>query len=124
MSDFMTFRRMVTPYVIEVLFWLACVAVVVAGLVLFVLGLHERHRSESLTGLGCIVLGPLVVRIYAEILIVIFRINATLTDLRALAIWAAERAHAAAPGNDEPPLVSSVLAAGPGSSTEPPPTGG
>lgn len=120
MSDFMTFRRMVTPYVIEGLFWLACLAVVVTGLALFALGLRDRHRSEALVGLGCIVLGPLVVRIYAEILIVIFRINATLTDLRALAIWAAERAHAAAPGNDEPPMVSSVLSAEPGSSTAPP----
>ena len=32
-------------------------------------------------GLLVIVLGPLVARIYAEILLVVFRINETLTDI-------------------------------------------
>jgi hypothetical protein len=94
MLDFMSFRRMVTPLVIEILFILGCVAVLAAGVVLTVHGLRDHDAREAVGGIGLFLFGPLAVRIYAEILIVVFRINETLTDLRSLAIWTAEREHA------------------------------
>jgi|GEM_PF-2666892 len=78
MSDFMSFRRMVTPFVIQILFVLGCLAVVVAGAVLIGRGLREHDAREAVSGIGLFLFGPLVARIYAEILIVVFRINETL----------------------------------------------
>jgi hypothetical protein len=48
-----------------------------------------------------ILFGPLLVRIYAEVMIVVFRINETLTDIRALAVWASERIYAEGEIDDE-----------------------
>jgi len=92
MSDFMSFRRMVTPLVIQVLFVLGCIAALLGGIGLFSSGITQNHRSEAVLGVLVFFFGPLAVRLYSEAMIVIFRINETLTDLRDLAIRAAEKA--------------------------------
>jgi hypothetical protein len=54
---------------------------------LFILVFGERlfgYQSPWTYGLGLIFLGPLVVRIYCEILIIFFRINETLTEMKHL----------------------------------------
>ena len=76
MGDFLTFRRMITPILIQVVYWITTVAVIVAG---FAMLLSEG--TERVLGLGVLVLGPLVVRVYAEVLLVVFKINDTLTDI-------------------------------------------
>jgi hypothetical protein len=58
---------MVTPVIIQVLFWLGVAVSVVAGLL--------EIGESPLGGLLLIVLGPLVVRLYCELLIVVFRIH-------------------------------------------------
>ena len=93
MSEFMSFRRMVTPFVIQFLFVLGSAAAVIAGAVALGMGIKHDAGSQVLAGIGLILFGPLGVRIYAEILIVVFRINETLSDIRSLAIWTAEREH-------------------------------
>lgn len=86
--EFLTFKRMVTPILIQIVFWLAVVGIVIAGAVTAVVGLTQIGGRTPAAGIGGVVggiaiilFGPLVARIYAEILIVIFRINETLTDL-------------------------------------------
>ena len=79
MGDFLTFRRMVTPILIQVVYWIATVVVIVGGLVVLV---AAPEGTERALGLAVLVLGPLVVRVYAEVLLVVFRINDTLTDIR------------------------------------------
>ncbi len=88
MMEFLTFKRMVTPILIQIVFWLAVIGVVLAGIVTAIGGLTQLGGRAPMggviaigTGILMIIFGPLVVRIYAEILIVIFRINETLTDL-------------------------------------------
>jgi Domain of unknown function (DUF4282) len=76
-----------------VLFFLGMIALLITGVVVIAIGAKHGRGSQLFVGLGIVVLGPLVLRIYAEVLIVVFRINETLTDLRALAIWTAEREH-------------------------------
>ena len=68
MGDYLAFRRMITPVVIQIIFWLAVLGVVIGGIVAI-------SRGRTGAGLALIIFGPLGVRIYAEILIVIFRIN-------------------------------------------------
>jgi hypothetical protein len=74
MEDFISFRRMVTPTVIQLLFWLGVAVCVIGGFIMLVGG-------AVLMGIAYIILGPIIVRIYCELLIVIFRINDTLTDI-------------------------------------------
>ncbi|MDE3088828.1 MAG: DUF4282 domain-containing protein [Chloroflexota bacterium] len=87
MTDFLTFKRMITPILIQIVFWIAVVLIVIAGLLSIIGGLLQMGRdtvsgiSAAFGGLLLIVFGPLVARIYAEILIVIFRMNETLTDI-------------------------------------------
>jgi len=57
--------KMLTPIVIQILFWVGVVACILGGI-----------------GILAVVFGPPVMRIYCEWLIVLFRINDTLTDIR------------------------------------------
>ena len=92
-SDFFSFRWMLTPVLIEALFVLGALTSIAAGFVLIGHGASHHHGSELWEGIGLVVLGPVVIRLYSELLIVAFRINGTLSDIRALAIWTAEREH-------------------------------
>jgi hypothetical protein len=72
MGDFLRFETMITPVLIQVVFWLAVIVCVIVGIVMIVSGGETAGRVG---GLLLIVLGPIAARIYAEILIVLFRIN-------------------------------------------------
>jgi hypothetical protein len=76
-KDFLSFRKMVTPLIIQVIFWIGVGLCVIAGLVEIVTGAPSR-----LGGLVTLLLGPILVRIWCELVIVAFRINETLTDIR------------------------------------------
>lgn len=73
-KEFLTFRRMVTPVVIQVIFWLGIAGVITTGLVAI--------GTNATEGVAMIVFGPLVIRIYCELLIVFFRINDHLNEIR------------------------------------------
>lgn len=94
MSDFLTFRRMITPVIIEVLFIIGAFLTFVTGIGLIALGLDGNKGGEVALGVAVAVLGPLGIRLYAEILIVVFRINETLTDIHALVGWSVDRSYA------------------------------
>ncbi|MGZ4392455.1 MAG: DUF4282 domain-containing protein [Gaiellaceae bacterium] len=71
---------------IHLLFWLGVVASVVVGITLIIhaFGLTTRRdrQIEAIYGLLVIFIGPLVVRIYCEILILFFRMNDSVSDIR------------------------------------------
>lgn len=83
MRDFLSFRRMVTPVIIQIFFWIGVIGSVVAGLTLiFGGGTAEMSQAEAVgAGVVTLIFGPLAIRLYAELLIVVFRINETLTDI-------------------------------------------
>jgi hypothetical protein len=68
MRDFLRFETMITPLVIQVIFWLAIA--IIAGIVQIAHG-----GTAIITGILTIIFGPLVARIYCEIVILFFRIN-------------------------------------------------
>lgn len=82
MSDFLAFRKMVTPVIIEILFWMGVIVCIIAGLVMIVMGIKAPADQLLLKGVLLAILGPLGVRVYCEILIVFFRINETLTEIK------------------------------------------
>lgn len=95
-KDFFSFERMITPVIIKVLFWIGLIGSGIAGIVSFfslLLGGIARGGFGQILGgflLGLIAavvsfaLGALVTRIYSELLILFFRINETLTDIKNL----------------------------------------
>lgn len=84
MNDFLTFRKMITPMIIQVLFWIGAVVSVIAGIIMIIGGASSPYGGGAavLTGLLLLVLGPLAVRIYCELLIILFRMNETLTEIK------------------------------------------
>ncbi len=84
MSDFWSFREMVTPVIIEILFWVGVIICIVAGLIMIGLGVKANLAQSVLSGVLLLIFGPLAVRVYCEILIVFFRINETLTEIKHL----------------------------------------
>lgn len=73
-KDFFSFRRMLTPLIIQVLFWIGLGFCVIAGLITLFTG-------HILMGLETLIFGPLLIRIACELVILFFRMNETLTDI-------------------------------------------
>ncbi len=85
MRDFWAFRTMVTPVIIEILFWIGAILCLIMGVIMIIYGIMQYHAGQARylwQGLLLFLLGPLGVRVYCEILIVFFRINETLTEIK------------------------------------------
>ena len=82
MESFKSFDKFITPAVIKVLYWIALVLVIIAGVVMFILGLIKLSGLMILQGILTAVLGPLVVRIYAELMMLYFRMYDVLIEIR------------------------------------------
>jgi len=76
MGDFFSFRRMITPLIIQFRFIAGALFSIVAGMLLF-------GRNGGL-GLLLILIVPLFWRVICENAIVFFRMNESLTDIRAV----------------------------------------
>ena len=83
MKDFLAFRTMLTPVIIQAIFWLGAAVCVIAGLVFILSGVGQYGGGPNvIKGFVLLFLGPMAVRIYCEILIIFFRINETLTEIK------------------------------------------
>ena len=78
MHDYLTFEKMIAPILIQVIFWIGVVVVVLSGIVT----LFSAGVQGVIAGLLIIIVGPLVVRIYCELLIVLFRIYDHVREIR------------------------------------------
>ena len=77
MGDFLNFRKFITPLVIQILFWLGVALAVIGALYVMLQG-----GVMILVGLFLLILWPLGVRIYCELLILLFRIYDELVAMR------------------------------------------
>ncbi len=75
MNEFLSFRKMITPLMIQVIFWLGVVVIVIAAIMAMVGGF-------VLFGLMYLLVGPLFWRIYCELLILLFRMYDELQAIR------------------------------------------
>ena len=73
MNEFLAFRKMITPVIIQIVFWIGVVVCVIGGLVQLVQGHFE--------GIFMMLIGPVVVRIYCELIIVAFRLLDTMQKI-------------------------------------------
>ncbi len=84
LKDLLTFRKMLTPLIIQVLFWIGVTAAILSGLGAIVAGFNAPFGGGAIVfgGLVQIVLGPILIRVFCELAIVFFTINDTLTDIK------------------------------------------
>jgi hypothetical protein len=83
MKDFLAFRTMLTPVIIQAVFWLGAAVCMIVGLIFILSGVGQYGGGPNvLKGFLLLFLGPIGVRIYCEILIIFFRINETLTEIK------------------------------------------
>ena len=65
---------MITPGVLKILSYIAAVVAVI-------IGLFTTFTADPITGIATTVLGPIVVRIYAELMLVIFEVHKELKKI-------------------------------------------
>ena len=83
MKDFLAFRTMLTPIIIQAVFWVGVAVCVIAGMFYILTGVGQYTDGPNVVkGVLLLFLGPIGVRIYCEILIIFFRINETLTEIK------------------------------------------
>ena len=75
MKDIFYFDSMLTPKIITFVYWLMLLGVVIAGV-------GSIFSGEILSGLGMLIGGAIGVRIWCELLMVLFKIN---DNIKALA---------------------------------------
>ena len=76
MKDFLLFRRMLSPVIIPLIFWVVLVLLIIGGVQeLFI----PDHRWK---GLQVLIIGPLLIRVFCEFLLVFFKINQVLSDIK------------------------------------------
>jgi hypothetical protein len=73
MKEFLNYKYMITPGILKILSYIAMVGCVIAGIF--------TAFVEPVSGIGMIVLGPIVARIYTELMLVIFEIHSELKSL-------------------------------------------
>jgi len=95
-KSFLSFERMITPVIIKIIFYIGLAASAIGGIVVFITSLIAGIADGGfgsillgfiggiIGGVLTLVLGALAARIYAELLILFFRINETLTDIKGL----------------------------------------
>ena len=74
MKAFLNYEYMITPGVLKILSYIAAVVAVI-------IGLFTTFTADPITGIATTVLGPIVVRIYAELMLVIFEVHKELKKI-------------------------------------------
>ncbi len=77
MNDFWSFKKMLTPVIIQIIFWISIV-----GVIFFAFYTMFSQFGNFWIGLVYLILGPIAVRVYCELLIVVFKINDQLNEIR------------------------------------------
>ena len=91
LSDLLTFRKMIAPAIIGACYWVLAVVFLLSGIVGGIYGFTKLFGKDDIqTGVLTIlmaIIGTIVIeiitRFVAEVAILLFRMNETLTDIRA-----------------------------------------
>jgi hypothetical protein len=74
MKAFLNYEYMITPGVLKVISYIGIVLAIIAGL-------FTAFTADFITGIGTAVLGPIVIRIYAELMLLAFEIHKELKNI-------------------------------------------
>ena len=74
LSDLVDFEKMVTPSILNVFYWLSIIGIVLAGgCIVFLAQYDHDWYVKVVTGVGIIILGPIVIRVFYELSLLPFR---------------------------------------------------
>jgi|WetSurMetagenome_2_1015567.scaffolds.fasta_scaffold333009_1 hypothetical protein len=74
-KDILLFKEMVTPALIQVFFWAIVILTIISAFwSMFTIGI--------LKGLWMLIIGPIISRVICEVLIILFRINNSLIEIK------------------------------------------
>jgi len=83
MKDFLFFDKLMTPKFIVFIYWLMLLGMVIAGLaIMFAFNYRGITFQSFLMGLFTIGIGAIFIRIWSELLIVLFKMNEALQEIR------------------------------------------
>ncbi len=85
MKNFLMFDLMITPWIIRILYWILQIVVIIGGL--YTMGSGERAvfgPSGAVGGLIMIIGGTLVLRLFFEMMMVMFKISENTSKLKEL----------------------------------------
>ena len=99
MNEYLAFRKMITPAIIQILFWIGVVICVISGIAGIAAGASADIGGGKMvfTGFLTLILGPIFVRVYCELIIVMFRILDVLKDIQS-----GKKAETASPASPSP----------------------
>ncbi|MFZ7119830.1 MAG: DUF4282 domain-containing protein [Eubacteriaceae bacterium] len=81
-KNLLSFDTFITPVIIKAIYYIGVVLVVIMGLFQIVTSFsYYGGIGVFISGLLTIVLGPFLVKIYCELLIIIFKIHKELTEI-------------------------------------------
>lgn len=86
----LNFDKMITPVLIKILFYIGVAASIIGGIIVFFGGLISAFQQNSfgaaigglIGGPLAVILGILLARVYAELLIVVFQIHESLVAIK------------------------------------------
>lgn len=73
MQDYLSFRKMITPAFIQIIFWIGVAGIIIGGLV--------AMDQSIIGGLLAMLVGLLVWRIYCELMLILFKIHERLVEI-------------------------------------------
>ena len=82
MKDVLFFKNMLTPKIITFVYWILLLAAVVGGVSTMFMGYEGFTFGNFLKGIFYALAGGVGARIWCELLIVLFKMNEALQDLR------------------------------------------
>lgn len=82
MKDFLHFENMLTPKLITLVYWLLLLASILGGVGSMFGGFEAFTLGKFFLGIFYAACGALAARIWCELLIVLFKMNEALQDIR------------------------------------------
>lgn len=88
MNQLLSFDKMITPVIIKILFWVGVVVSIFTGFILIATAFTYNGSGllQVISGLFVAAIGVLMSRVYCELLIIFFKMNESLTDIKSLLI--------------------------------------
>ena len=84
MGKFLKFEKMITPIIIQIIFWIGFIGSIIGGVgqIGFSFFVDSGKFLYVISGFLTIFIGPIILRIYCEMLIVVFKMQGALIDIR------------------------------------------
>jgi len=84
MNEFLSFKKMITPVAIQILFWIGVGVCVIMGITMIAAASQFARATAVVSGLIVLLVGPIAVRVACELIMAVFGIYERLKELTTL----------------------------------------